>query len=34
MNGEELYRKLFEDINDVEKYIYIYFYIVGKDEIS
>ncbi len=33
-NGEELYRKLFEDINDAEKYIYIHFYIVGKDEIS
>ncbi|USP50670.1 Minor cardiolipin synthase ClsB [Bacillus thuringiensis] len=33
-NGEELYRKLFDDINDAEKYIYIHFYIVGKDEIS
>lgn len=33
-NGEELYRKLFEDINDAEKYTYIHFYIVGKDEIS
>ncbi|MED3321505.1 cardiolipin synthase [Bacillus thuringiensis] len=33
-NGEELYRKLFEDINEAEKYIYIHFYIVGKDEIS
>ncbi len=33
-NGEELYRRLFEDINNAEKYIYIHFYIVGKDEIS
>ena len=24
-NGEELYRKLFDDINDAEKYIYIHF---------
>ena len=24
-NGEELYRKLFEDINDAEKYTYIHF---------
>ncbi|AIE79205.1 Cardiolipin synthetase [Bacillus cereus] len=33
-NGEELYTKLFEDIRNAEKYIYIHFYIVGKDEIS
>ncbi len=33
-NGEELYKRLFEDINDAEKNIYIHFYIVGKDEIS
>ncbi|HDR4734410.1 TPA: cardiolipin synthase [Bacillus cereus] len=33
-NGEELYTKLFDDIRNAEKYIYIHFYIVGKDEIS
>ncbi|MDM5267050.1 cardiolipin synthase [Bacillus wiedmannii] len=33
-NGEELYKKLFEDIRNAEKYVYIHFYIVGKDEIS
>ncbi len=33
-NGEELYTNLFEDIRNAEKYIYIHFYIVGKDEIS
>lgn len=33
-NGEELYKKLFEDIRNAEKYIYVHFYIVGKDEIS
>ncbi|PEX86418.1 cardiolipin synthase [Bacillus cereus] len=33
-NGEELYRNLFEDIKHAKKYIYIHFYIVGKDEIS
>ncbi|HGP3677931.1 TPA: phospholipase D-like domain-containing protein, partial [Bacillus pacificus] len=33
-NGEELYTKLFEDIRNAEKYIYIHFYIVGKDGIS
>ncbi|MGQ0514170.1 hypothetical protein ACT453_14060, partial [Bacillus sp. D-CC] len=27
-NGEELYTKLFEDIRNAEKYIYIHFYIV------
>lgn len=33
-NGDELYRNLFDDINRAEKYIYIHFYIVGKDEVS
>ncbi|MED1106783.1 cardiolipin synthase [Bacillus paramycoides] len=33
-NGDELYRNLFDDINRAEKYIYIHFYIVGKDETS
>ncbi|MDH4422267.1 MULTISPECIES: cardiolipin synthase [Bacillus] len=33
-NGEALYKNLFKDINDAEKYVYIHFYIVSKDEIS
>ncbi|PHA44432.1 cardiolipin synthase [Bacillus pseudomycoides] len=33
-NGTDLYRNLFDDINRSEKYVYIHFYIVGKDEVS
>ncbi|PEB54294.1 cardiolipin synthase [Bacillus pseudomycoides] len=34
VDGEDLYQKLFDDINRAEKYVYIHFYIVGKDEVS
>lgn len=33
-NGKDFYQNLFEDINRSEKYVYIHFYIVGKDEVS
>ncbi|EEM05684.1 Cardiolipin synthetase domain protein [Bacillus pseudomycoides] len=33
-NGTDLYQNLFDDINRSEKYVYIHFYIVGKDEVS
>lgn len=33
-NGKDFYQNLFEDINCSEKYVYIHFYIVGKDEVS
>ncbi|OUM47327.1 cardiolipin synthase [Bacillus pseudomycoides] len=33
-NGTGLYQNLFDDINRSEKYVYIHFYIVGKDEVS
>ncbi|MDM5154593.1 cardiolipin synthase [Bacillus sp. DX1.1] len=33
-NGEDLYRNMFEDINRAEKFIYLHFYIVGKDKVS
>ncbi|KFM99510.1 cardiolipin synthase [Bacillus clarus] len=33
-NGEDLYKNLFDDINRSEKYVYMHFYIVGKDEVS
>ncbi|MBC6972324.1 cardiolipin synthase [Bacillus sp. Xin] len=33
-NGEDLNRNLFEDINRAEKFVYLHFYIVGKDKVS
>ncbi len=33
-DGNDLYDKLFDDIEHAEKYVYIHFYIVGKDKIS
>ncbi|EEM17213.1 Cardiolipin synthetase domain protein [Bacillus pseudomycoides DSM 12442] len=33
-SGTDLYQNLFDDINRSEKYVYIHFYIVGKDEVS
>lgn len=33
-NGEDLNRNLFEDINRARKYVYVHFYIVGKDKVS
>lgn len=34
VDGNDLYRDLFADIDQAKQYIYIHFYIVGKDKIS
>ncbi|MGG2065975.1 cardiolipin synthase [Bacillus sp. S14(2024)] len=34
VDGNDLYRDLFADIDQAKQYIYIHFYIVGKDKVS
>lgn len=33
-NGKDFNQNLFEDINQAKKFVYLHFYIVGKDEVS
>lgn len=34
VDGNDLYRDLFADIDQAKQYIYLHFYIVGKDKVS